>query len=347
MPEGILLDCLRQAAVRLGLAPRDPAGDRAGRAVEHVVARAIPGLREVRGYVPRLREPVAGTLAYLDSLINELGEPLRLDRFAWLSTPYIPLLFTTVELARDFFAQCEEIRKVFRESDAAECYFLMAMRRSERTFLGYRLYGDIPRKDELQCSVTFEEHQVVAATASYERLREELALLALDHLARIIPERLERSASLRVALLHAKNLLKAQADALRRQQREEEPGSPNHAALKEKIAAIEDELAANAAELAGLDAAPEDSAALLRQVRDILLHPGEHVTVQPATLVVDEFGIKARSPDQPGARRINFFESAEGNTERFALLCARVGRETAEWIWPELRAEAGSGAGPD
>lgn len=343
MSGSLLLDCLRRAAERLGLARPDPGADRAEHAVEQVVARAIPGLRAARGFVSALREPAAATLAFLDALVDELGPPLALDRSSWRNAPYVALLFTTPELARQFFERCEKLRAFFRENAAAECHFLMAMRRKEQTVVGWRLYGEIPRKDEVQCSVTFEEHQVLVAADSYARLREELVLLGLDHLVRIIPARRERDAAFRDSLRHARTLLRAQADALRRQQQEEEPDSAACAALQEKSQMVEEELAANAAELARIEAAPESPAELLRQVREVLLHPDEHVTMQPVTLAVDDFGVKALSPEQAGSRRISFFEITAGNEPPHALLCARLGRDTAEWAWPELRRPAPAG----
>ncbi len=277
-------------------------------AVEHVVDRVSPRLRAVSGYTRRLRKPVVTALHAVDQLVDAMPPVLPCDRAAYASDPRVAAFFVNHAELRAVFSQSQEVRDLFGANAGAEaCFALLCMQRAEHRQLGMAVEGDVLRKDILQSTVSFTDHQLVSP--GIDEVAGRCALKCCIFNSLISHIHLESAgAQTRSAELARR------AQAWRARLRRATPGSPAHAALQREIDAIEAEQQAPTLKLATLND-------LFDYVADALSHPTKLVSARQYSIFVDRLGVLYDAAHSAGAREVALTEiQVAGHHPRIACL---------------------------
>jgi hypothetical protein len=322
-------------------APAPSAGPADLRRAAQVAAEAAPRLRHAPDFEARLAEAAAVSLEYARSLADELGEPVDLARGVWDSNPLIPIIATTPEQGMAFLRSAEAVRRVLADPAARACHFLLAMQRRESTSFGYEQSGEVLHKDVLQTAVSFEDHRVLAAARTGQQVRELFVEHVLRSLAGLVPARLDQAEATRQALREVLDLANRQAGTLELQARQEAPYSEARRSLEATLAEFRKQAAELETELEALPVQPAGDEDYLLLVRDVLLHPRVHLDRERITMRVQDFGVLVREQDGTEGRRISFLEFSAGDEPAYALFFARLSRESAAQVWPELAPGSG------
>jgi hypothetical protein len=306
-----------------------------------VAAAAAPRLRHVPDYPARLADAAAVALDYARTLADELGEPVVLDKGAWDRNPLIPIIVTSPEEGFAFLQGSLPLRRVFAEPGTRNCHFLLAMRRQESTTFGYEQAGEVLHRDVLQTAVSFTDHQVIAAARTGQEVREHFVEHVLRYLAGVVPASLQTAEESRTGLREALDLTRREAQTLDLQLRQEDP----YAETRKEMQGIRDKLQGQADELertlASLPEQPAGDEDFLLLVRKVLLHPRRHLGWKRITMRVQDFGVLVREKDSTTGRKISFLEFTPGNGPAYAVFFARLGRDAATILWPDLATGTG------
>jgi hypothetical protein len=300
-------------------------------ALERVIEGTDNRIQAVPGYRRKLYKSILKALEYVDSIIEQVPEPIDLTSSHFISDPYIRALFPTLGGLKRIFKQSSELQEYFSEAEHAndsESCALLCMRKQEQTVLGMELNGNQIRKDVKQTRVTFAGHRIYspAETESYARrelkccIFEGLVNNALDkiselrakrHQLEILHQRLStRLRSRSHGLNHVESFVAVASD-----------GTPykNEASELEKV---EQELQ----EIGYVS--PETC---LELVNNILAHPEQYVRFKHISLNLDKEGVKRSKPESsPSISRLEFSEvKIKGFPPRVVTL-ARIRRADLE-----------------
>ena len=277
-------------------------------AVEHVVDETSARLRAVPGYARRLREPVVTALRAADRMVDQVPGVLPCRRATYTSDPRVNSFFVNYSGLQEVFSQSGEVRDLFDDNAGADqCFALMCMHTNEQRGLGMAVHGGALRKDVMQTTVSFTDHQLISPGLSEADARCALKCCIFKSLLASI--RFEcASAQTRAADLERR------AQAWRARLRRATPGSPEHEALRHEVDDIERDVRAPALRLATL----EDH---FRYVADALSNPHDLISVRQYSMYLDRLGIRHDSPDAPGARELPLAEfHVAGRRPRVASL---------------------------
>jgi hypothetical protein len=132
-------------------------------AVEQVVDQLHSRLRAAPNYARVLRDPVIATFRYIDELAESIPGPLLVSRSTFAEDPRVNAFFVSPQHIREVFSQNEDVRRLFDANPLAdECWALLCVRKQERRQPGMALVNDEVRKDVMQTSVSFSDHQVIS-----------------------------------------------------------------------------------------------------------------------------------------------------------------------------------------
>ena len=135
---------------------------RLNQAIEYVVNETSGRLRVVRSYSRRLRGPVSTAFKYIDELVEQVPGVFSCERSTFVEDPRVHSLFVNPLHLQETFSQSKEVRELFDENgDVNQCFALLCMHLDERQQFGMALTGDSVRKDVLQTTYSFSDHQVV------------------------------------------------------------------------------------------------------------------------------------------------------------------------------------------
>jgi hypothetical protein len=259
-------------------------------AVEHVVEETSGRLRAVSGYSRRLREPVATALRSIDEMVDQIPGVLSCQRSTFATDPHVNAFFADHNSLREVFSTSKEVRDLFDANAAAQkCFALLCMRREERRQLGMALVDDQLRKDVMQTTVSFTDHQLVSPGLDADAARCALKCCIFNCVIGHVRTRTTQ-------LTSDTSDLENRARALNGRLRRLAAGTPEHAALQRQIEALDAELQQQGPRLSSLD----DQ---LQFVADSLSRLDEIVACRHQTLYVDRLGIK-----QNGAAATNVHE---------------------------------------
>ena len=279
-------------------------------------------------------------LDYARAMADELGEPTALEQGAWDRNPIIPLVAVSPDQGAAILRNAEPIRRVVADPAARACHFLLAMERRESTTFGYEQNGEVLRKDVLQTAVSFENHRVLAAARTGQEVREHFVEHVLCYLAGLAPAVLEQSETARAGFVEAQELAWHEARTVELQLRQEEPGSEAWKKMQATLEQFREQAAELDSSLEALPLQPAGDVDFLGLVREVLLRPGDHLPWRRVTLLVRDFGVLVREEDGASGRKVSFLECAPPNEPAYALFFARLGRDMAARIWPDLGPEA-------
>jgi hypothetical protein len=277
-------------------------------AVEHVVDEISSRLRAVPGYSRRLRNPVVTALRAVDRMADEIPGVLACRRTDHASDPLVNAFFDNFSGLQEVFSQSREVRDLFGDHAGAEqCFALLCMHVNEQRQLGMSVPEDRLRKDVLQTTMSFTDHQLVSPGLAEADARCALKRCIFTSLLRRI--RLESvGAQSRVAELERG------AQAWRTRLRRSAPGSPEHVALSREVDEIERDLRAPGPRLNTL----EDH---FEYVSEVLSSPHTVISVQRHSVYLDRSGIRHEGPGASGARELTLAEvRVAGRRPRVASL---------------------------
>jgi hypothetical protein len=277
-------------------------------AVEHVVDETSARLRAVPGYARRLREPVGVALRAVDRMVEGMPDPLHCCLATFRSDPRVNAFFVNYAGLQEVFSQSGEVRELFDDNPGADqCFALLCMHRDENRQLGMAMDGDTVRRDVLQTTVSFTDHQLVSPGLDEAAARCALKCCIFNNLIAHI--RMESAD----AQTRAEEL-ERRAQAWRGRLRRAAMGSPAYAALRREVEAIETELHTPALRLTTL----EDH---FRYVADALSNPHKLISSRRYSIFLDRLGIRHDGPGEGGAREVPLSEiHVAGRRPRVACL---------------------------
>jgi hypothetical protein len=179
-------------------------------AVERIVALS-PHLRMARRYEARLQPAVVTALRYVAGIVAAIPSAREASAAAWSSDPYIHAFFTGPDDVAPALSRSGDLRAWFRQNPAEqEAHAVLGMAMTQKRVLGTALEGDTMRRDVVQETISFGDHQVRMCGRSEAELRDEIVRrlvvqLGLQGMARYAAQQTERGLLERErALLHTR-----------------------------------------------------------------------------------------------------------------------------------------------
>jgi hypothetical protein len=269
-------------------------------AVERIVALS-PHLRMARRYEARLEPAVVTALRYVAGIVAAIPPAREASAAAWSSDPCIHAFFTGADTVAPVLSRSRDLREFFEQNPGQqEAYAVLGMAMHEKHVLGAALEGETMRRDVVQETVSFSDHQVRMCGRTEPELREEIvrrlvAQLGLQGMARYAAEQSQRG-----LLENERALLRTRLQLLERKGLgvgalvggdQESPGVDELARLQEAIAENE-----GAIERLGLRSEALDRE--LAAVCAVLADPAAHLFVQTRRCVLNKMNVVV----PPGSR---------------------------------------------
>lgn len=188
----------------------EPDRVRVADAVERVVALS-PHLRMARRYEARLQPAVVTALRYVAGIAGAIPPAREASAAAWSSDPYIHAFFTGPDDVAPALSRSADLRAWFGQNPAEqEAHAVLGMAMTQKRRLGAALEGETLRRDVVQETISFGDHQVRMCGRSEPELRDEIVRrlvvqLGLQGMARYAAQQTERGLLERErALLHTR-----------------------------------------------------------------------------------------------------------------------------------------------
>jgi hypothetical protein len=285
-------------------------------AVDFVAKLSHPNIYYVSHYRKKLMPAVEHTLKYADELIVQLPTPISIEADSWKSNPFVRKTFLDNSAFKDFFSKNKALNNFFQKTNVNRCCALLVMTRKERKTLGVEIDGEIVRRDVLQTSVDFSDHQIVAPMASEEETRKELSLRVLELLASHSLEDILSLISLKKDMEPEKRILEIKmnlTDSLVQSRKSQLPDQSDTPAdtpddtpddthdTKDVIGRIDKEITEVRVQLDE----PED---YLNRVTDLLFHPEQFLKSEPIRMLVNDMNIIVKGEHPVDADDIRFTE---------------------------------------
>jgi hypothetical protein len=264
-----------------GHAPDEARQRRIGESVARIVAMN-PQLRLARRYQARLETAVDAAIGYMDAIVAAIPPPRAAEAGAWAADPYIHAFFAAPEDIAPALSRSEDLRAFFAQNPGMpEAYAVLGMAMAAKHVLGVALEGETMRRDVVQETISFSDHQVRMCARSEPELREEIVRRLVDQLG---VEGLTRFAADQVrrgVLETERALLKTRLLLLERQ------GVGMRSMLGDELRVGADELgrlreqmSENEGELDALGIRSESLDRQLGHVCAVLSEPGAHIYVE-------------------------------------------------------------------
>jgi hypothetical protein len=267
-------------------------------AVEQVVDRLYSRLRVVPNYARLLQGPVATTFRYIDKVAESIPGPLLCSRSRFSADPHANAFFVSPQHMQEVFSQSDEVRRLFNANPLAEdCWGLLCMHRQERTQPGMAVVNDELRRDVMQTSVSFTDHQIVSPGIDEMAARCALKCCMFDALLSFIQR---KATEAKTRTLELENRLNSLNSRLRRLSRDGDPEN-RRTALTESIQALEQQLAAQEPRLSALSEH-------LDFVAYVLSHPGEFLSSDRCLLRLNRQAVKLEDDDEMPAYELELSE---------------------------------------
>lgn len=268
----------------------DPA--RVAEAVERIVALG-PHLRNARRCEARLEGAVAAALPYVDGIVATIPPAREASAAAWSQDPYIHAFFSAPDAIAPALSRSRDLNAFFEQHpDLPEAWAVLGMAMSEKHMLGVGLEGETLRRDVIQETVGFGDHQVRICGRSEPALREEVvrrlvAQLGLQGMARYAGEQRERGLLERErALLHTRlQLLEREGAGM---------GAlvgAHEAAGADELARLHDAIADNALAIGQLGLRSDALDRELDEVCGVLQAPSAHLSVRTRRCVLSRMNV--------------------------------------------------------
>jgi hypothetical protein len=274
-------------------APGEPDRASVAEAVERIVALS-PHLRMARRYEARLEPAVVTALRYVKGLVGTIPPAREASAAAWSSDPCIRAFFAGADTVAPVLSRSRDLRAFFEQNpELPEAYAVLGMAMQEKRILGTALEGDTMRRDVVQDTISFGDHQVRMCGRTEPELREEIvrrlvAQLGLQGMARYAAQQTQRD-----MLEHERALLRTRLQLLERKgvgvgalvgDGHEEAGSEELARLQEAI--LDNE---GAIQRLGLRSEALDRE--LAEVCAVLADPAAHLFVNTRRCILNKMNV--------------------------------------------------------
>ena len=270
-------------------------------AVERIAA-LYPMLRLARRYQANLRPAVATSIQYVTDLIASLPPPHEASAHGWSTDPCLHAFFASPDSLIRAFSRSEDLRTYFeRNAGAQEAYAVLGMAMIERHVLGAELQGDTMRRDVVQTTVSFDDHQVRICGSTDSHLRQEIVHRMIDQLALEGLNKIAADQTRRDMLEKERALLKTRLLLLGRQG----TGmgamfSGNAIAGSDEMIRLQAQMEENTRDLDGLGNRSEGLERKLGCICEVLTEPDQYVFVIKKELRLDRMNV-VRAPDSAHA----------------------------------------------
>lgn len=266
-----------------------------GEEVERIV-QLNPQLRLARHYREHLEPAVATSIKYVGDLVASFPAPREASAAAWSADPYIHAFFATPEDVARALSRSTTLRAYFEQnSDLTEAYAVLGMAMTERQTLGVALEGETMRRDVLQTTVSFRDHQVRICGRTESDLRLEIVRRAVDQLGLDGLARIAADKSRRKLLEQERALLNTRLQLLERQ------GAGMRAVLgsdataeSEELTRLQEQIEENERNLKTLGIMSEALERELGRMCEVLADPSPHIYVESKRFRLDKLNV-ARS----------------------------------------------------
>jgi hypothetical protein len=264
-------------------------------AAELVVDATSSRLRAIPGYSRRLRGPIVTALRCIDEMVDRIPGVLHCRRETFSTDPHVNAFFVGPTDLQQVFSLSKEVRDLFdANAQADQCFALLCMHREERRQIGMAVQGDVVRRDVMQTSVSFTDHELVSPGLVEQDARAALKCSIFTSLL----------GHIRIRSIGARQRdaeLRARAGALRARLARRHRASIDRGAFESELREIEAELDAPRPRLESL----EDQ---FRFVLDMLESPQDIIRCCQHSIYVDHFGVKHGGPEAANARELAISE---------------------------------------
>jgi hypothetical protein len=252
-----------------------------------------PQLRLVKGHAQRLGPAIGTALGYVNGIIAAVPPPREASAAAWAHDPYIHAFFTAPEDIARSLSRSADLRAFFdQHPDAQQAFAVLGMALTEKHILGVALEGETMRRDVVQLTVSFSDHQVRVCGRTDQELRRDLVRRLVDQLGLDALSRIAAGKSRRELLEEEKALLKVRVTMLERQGvglravmgHEAGPGADELAQLRER-------LAENARNLGALGIRSEALERELGQLCAVLQAPAAYIFTETRQYRLDRMNV--------------------------------------------------------
>jgi hypothetical protein len=277
-------------------------------AVDLVVKLSHPNIYYVSHYRKKLMPAVEQTLKYADELIVQLPPPIAIDANSWKTSPFVRKTFLDNSAFKDFFSENKVLNDFFQKKNVSHCCALLVMTRKERKTLGVEIDGEIVRRDVLQTSVDFSDHQIVAPMASEEETRKELSLRVLSLLASHSLEDILSLIALKKDMETEKRILEIKMNLKDSLVQSRKSLLPDQSDNKEGTDDANDVLEKIDKEIAEVRVQLDEPEDYLNRVTDLLFHPEQFLKSEPVRMLVNDMNIIVKHEHPVDADEIRFTE---------------------------------------
>lgn len=288
-------------------------------AVDLVVRLSHPNIHYVPHYRKKLMPAVEHTLKYADDQIAQLPGAISIKTDSYTADPLMRTVFSDGIHFRNFFSEQLELKDFFQKTNAHGCCALLVMTRKERKILGVEMDGEIMKRDVLQTSVDFSDHQIVAPMISEEETRKELSLRALALLAAHSLENILSLIAWKKEMETEKRVLEVKLQLRHARVRSRNSLFPNLSDKDEtdEASLILEQLDLKIAQVRAELDEPED---YLNKVADMLYHPEQFLKAEPVRIIVNDMNIIVDRESHKRSDEIRFTEFSTGIGDRKAAV---------------------------
>ncbi|ALK96543.1 hypothetical protein AB595_13740 [Massilia sp. WF1] len=293
----------------------DPAGEpdrvRVAEAVERIIALS-PHLRMARRYEARLAPAVTTTLRYVGGIVAAIPPAREASAAAWSLDPYIHAFFGSADEVAPVLSRSRDLRTFFEQNPGQrEAWAVLGMAMLEKRVLGTTLEGETMRREEIQETIGFSDHQVRMCGRTEPELREEIVRrlvvqLGLQGIARYAAQQTRRGLlESERALLHTRlQLLERKGIGMGAI-----IGGDAQAAGTEELARLQEAINENESAIERLGLRSEALDRELAEVCAVLADPAAHLFVHTRRCVLNRMNV-VQPPDSRAAGDEVVFEVA-------------------------------------
>jgi hypothetical protein len=270
----------------------EPDPRRVAEAAERIVALS-PHLRMARRYEARLRPALVAALRYVDGIVAAIPPAREASAAAWASDPYIHAFFTAGDAVAPLLSRSRDLRAFFEQNPGLqEAYAVLGMAMLEKHVLGAALEGETMRRDVVQETISFSDHQVRICGRTEPELRDEIvrrlvAQLGLQGIARHAAQQTQRG-----LLESERALLRTRLQLLERQGLG--VGSlvgGQHVPAADELARLQEAIGENEGAIQRLGLRSEALDRELAEVCAVLADPAGHLFVQTRRCVLNKMNV--------------------------------------------------------
>jgi len=244
--------------------------------------------------------------------VEGVPEAILCSRAALSEDPRVNAFFADPNHLQEVFSRSAEVHDLLEDNPEAEaCWALLCMRIEEHRQLGVSLVGDAVRKDVMQTTVNFIDHQILSPATSETGARCSLKCCIFESLLAYTRKRV-RDEKIRVTELeNRRNFL-----VTRLNRSASEDGGESRAALQRELDEIRETLALEIPRLASLESR-------LDLVFDVLGNPAQYVSGHLNSIHLSRMGIKLDGSRIDTGNEVPLFEIrvAGQGTRIGALVC--------------------------